>query len=571
MKVRSFKPKLIKHFEAKNAGANASMRLISLGGIGNVTRNMYVYEYGEDIVIIDCGVGFPEEGMLGVDLVIPDITYLKDKKSKIRGIVVSHGHEDHIGGLPYIWPQLDVPIISQKLTCGLIRSKFAEHNLPKDKIRTVGINDSIKLGVFDISFYQVSHSIPDSTGIVLRTPVGTLVHQADFKMDWTPVCGQITDVAKIAQVGSSGVLFMTIDSLRVERQGFNPSEQPIEDAFTEIEKKTSGKLLITMTSSNFSRVQQVVNIAVKTGRKLALSGRSMEGAFQVARDLGYIDVPANLVVPQEEIRRFPDEKIIILIAGSQGQPDSALFRVANHDHKYIQIKPNDAVVLSADPIPASESSQLSLLDSFAKLGIDVYWSAVEDNLHVTGHASREELKMMLNLLKPKYILPIGGTYRHLWAFSKMAKGLGYKNDQVLLPKEGQAVEINRGHVKLNGHVDVFNVYVDGLGVGDVGSVVLRDRQTMAEEGVVIVIVPIDPQTGKVLGEPDIISRGFVFEKQAEDLIETSKEIVKSCLKDIPGGPTDWRYMRRSIEDSLEKFFYEETKRSPLILPVVVEL
>lgn len=596
-KIRSFKPKQFKKFGL--AGGNMEqgvktsaptplaqiqervitdpkqtgkfVRLVSLGGVGNVTKNMYLYEYADDIVIIDCGVGFPEEEMLGVDLVIPDVSYLKDKKHKIRGIVVSHGHEDHIGGLPYIWPELDVPIYSQKLTCGLIRAKFNEHKLPKDKIKVLGIDDTIKLGSFEISFYRVSHSIPDATGIVMHTPIGTIVHQSDFKMDWTPVNGQTTDVAKLAKIGTGGVLFMTIDSLRVEKEGFNPTELNIEETFERIEKKSRGRMFVTMTSSNITRIQQVINVAVESGRKMALVGRSMETAFQVARDLGYLNVPGGLIIAQDEIRRIADNKLIVLIAGSQGQPESALYRIATHDHKFIQLKPTDTIVVSADPIPLSQMNQLAMLDVFAKQGIDVYWSVVERNLHVGGHATRDEIKMMINLAKPKYILPIGGTYRHMWAFAKMAEEMGYKKEQIILNKDGDVVEIGRNQAKVNGRVEVYNVYIDGLGIGDVGSVVLRDRQTMAEEGVVVVMIPLSKSTEKVAGQPEIISRGFVFEKTSEDLLDAALEIVKGCLAEDKGGIIDWRSTRRNIEDNLEKFFYQEIKRRPLILPVVLEL
>ncbi|MBI2011363.1 ribonuclease J [Candidatus Daviesbacteria bacterium] len=547
-----------------------SLKLTPLGGIGDVTKNMYIYEYGNDIVIIDCGVGFPDEAMPGIDLVIPDISYLRDKKSKIRGILITHAHDDHIGGLPYIWPELDVEIYAQKLTAGLIRSKFSEHRLPKDKIKNVGLKQTIKLGSFEASFYQVSHSIPDSTGIVLRTPVGTLIHQADFKMDWTPVNNQVTDVGTVARVGEQGVLFMSIDCLRVEKQGYTLSEKTIEGTFSKVESETRGKVLITMTSSNITRVQQAINVAIKAGRKLALSGRSVENNFQVARDLGYLDVPPGLVINQESIKSYPENKLMILIAGSQGQPGSSLSRAANGDHKYIHFGKLDSVVFSADPIPSTESAQHALIDNLTKLGCDVYYSALTSDLHVSGHASSEELKLMINLAKPKYLLPIGGTFRHMKEFSRMAKSLGYEENQILLPTEGQVIDIKKDRAYISSSINVANVYVDGLGVGDVGTVVLRDRQVMAEEGIVVVVVPVEPQTGKVGGEPDIISRGFVFEKQAEDLLEAAKEIVKSCLRDHKP-PLDWRYIRHTIEENLEKFFFEETKRSPLILTVVVEV
>jgi ribonuclease J len=597
MKIRSFRPKTHKKNSVDNNSpvvaapspsrhtppikvpptisnlppANHTLRLIPLGGVGDVTKNMYVYEYGDDIVIIDCGVGFPDEGMLGVDLVIPDITYLKDKISKIRGILITHAHDDHIGGLPYLWPQLNVPIYTQKLTAGMIKAKFTEHRLPKDQIKTVSLKDKLHLGSFEVSFYQVSHSVPDSTGIILKTPIGTLIHQADFKMDWTPVNGQVTDVGTVARAGDEGVLLMTIDCLRVEKQGYTLSEKTIEPTFAKVEMETKGKVLITMTSSNITRVQQAINVAQNSGRKLALSGRSVESNFQVARDLGYLDVPAGLVIAQEEIKRFPDQKLLILVAGSQGQPGSALSRAANNDHKYIQLGKDDSVIFSADPIPSTETAQSALIDTLTKLGCDVYYSAMLSDLHVSGHAAAEELKVMINLAKPKYILPIGGNYRHMKSFARMAYDMGYGEDQIFLTRDGQTIQISKNKAWVDGRLELSNIYVDGLGVGDIGSIVLRDRQVMSEEGIVMVVVPVDQKTGHVVGEPDIISRGFVFEQHAEDLIEAGKEIVRSVLDDKPDTPLDWRYTRHQIEEHLEKFFYSETKRNPLILPVVVEV
>lgn len=549
------------------------LKVIPLGGIGDVTKNMYVYEYKNDIIIIDCGVGFPEEGMLGIDLVIPDISYLKDKKSKIRGIIITHAHDDHIGGLPYLWPELDVPIYSQKLSCGFIKGKFTEHNLPKDKINTLKIDDTIKLGEFQISFYQVAHSIPDSTGIIIKTPIGTLIHQSDFKIDWSPVNGQVTDVNKLAQAGADGVLMMSIDCLRVEKQGYTPTERAIEPTFAEIEKKSPHKMLITMTSSNLTRIQQAINVAEKSGRKLALAGRSLESNVQTARDLGYLTIPQDLLVEQEQIKRVPENKLMILIAGSQGQPGSALSRAANDDHKHIHLGAGDSVVFSADPIPSTMSAQGGLIDTLSLKGCDVYYSAVTPNLHVSGHAAQEELKMMINLAKPKYILPIGGNFRHMKAFSTMAQTLGYKSDQIMLIQNGDVIEVSPQKAEVKGFVEVSNVYIDGLGVGDVGQVVLRDRQVLAGDGVVVVVVTINRKTGELMGEPDLISRGFVYEKGSEGLLEAGTDIVKGVIKNIhpEQRAADWRYIRKSIEESLEKYFYQKTNRRPMILSVVVDL
>ncbi len=561
-----FKPK----FEHRpNVGK--SLKIIPLGGVGDVTKNMYVYEYGNDIIIVDCGIGFPDEAMLGIDLVIPDVTYLQDKLNKIRGIVISHGHDDHIGGLPYLWPRLKAPIYAQKLTAGFIGAKFAEHRLPKNAIHTVNIDTELQLGAFRVSFYRVSHSVPDATGLVIETPVGRIVHQSDFKLDWTPIIGQPPDVGTVATVGKKGVLLMLIDALRSEKPGYNPSERTIQPTFERIESETRGKVIITTASSNISRIQQAINVAVEAGRRVALIGRSMEQNFQVARDLGYLQVPSGVIIAPDEIKRFPDAKLLLIIAGSQGQPTSALSRAANNDHRFVTIKKDDAVVFSADPIPSSESAQNALIDKIAKFGANVYYTAVNDALHVGGHAASEEIKVMINLVRPKYLMPIGATFKGMRAFSKMAEELGYGDDKVLLVEDGRVVEVTPSKAAVNGRVEAKNVYVDGLGIGDVGNVVLRDRKVLAEEGIVLVVVPVDAQTSKVAGEPDIISRGFVFEKGAEELLGRAKRVVEQSLNEHPESALDWRFARRHIEESLEDFFYRETQRHPMILPVVVEV
>ena len=559
-------------FVMKDGEGKDAIKVVALGGVANVTRNMYVYEYKDDIIIIDCGIGFPTEGMLGVDLVIPDITYLKDKLSKIRGIIISHGHEDHLGGLPYLWPQLgNVPIFSQRLTCGMIRSKFTEHKLPKDQIKEMKIDSKITLGAFDIEFYQVSHSIPDSTGIVLHTPVGTLIHQADFKIDWTPVNGQIPDVGKVAALGNEGVLYMSIDCLRADKPGYTLSELSIEGTFEDIESTTKGMMVITMTSSNITRVQQAINVAVRAGRKMALAGRSVINNFEVARNLGYLDVPPGLVIPMEELKRFPHEKVMLIIAGSQGQPGSALSRVANNDHKFIHFKPGDSVVFSADPIPGSELAQYDLIDQLNKVGCKVIYSSMTSDLHVSGHAAAEELKTMVNLAKPKYLLPIGGQFRHMRTFSDMMQVMGYSKEQIIMPEDGDMLEITKDKVQIRGRIPIANVYVDGTEIGDVGSFVLKDRQIMSEEGVVIVVVPVEKASGQLAGNVDVISRGFSFGDDEQDLMETAEELIKGLFLNKGDIHRDWRYIRHQIEASLEKLFYQEIKRNPLILPMIVEV
>jgi ribonuclease J len=572
--MKSFKPKNIL-LESSNmvikTNSGPTLKLIPLGGVGDVTKNMYVYEYGNDIIIVDCGVGFPDEAMPGVDLVIPDISYLRDKKEKIRGILITHGHDDHIGGLPYLWPELQCPIYTQRLTAGFIRAKFTEHNLPKNKIFDLKFDDTLKLGVFDISFYLASHSIPDTMGIVINTPVGTIVHQADFKIDWTPVSGQVTDVGRVAQVGSKGVKLLLIDCLRVEKPGFNKSEKSIEETFLKAAEETSGKLLITMTSSNVSRMQQAINVAQKVGRKVALAGRSFENNFQVARDLGYLDVPPGIIVASDAMSTFAGDKLLILIAGSQGQEGSALDRAANDEHKYIKLIPGDSVVFSADPIPSTETAQNALIDSLTNIGVEVYYSAITSDLHVSGHAAQEEIRLMINLIKPEYMLGIGGNYRHMKGLARMAKDMGYKKNQVLDVIDGDTMLISKDDIKVGEKIEVRNIYVDGLGVGDVGTVVLRDRQQMSEEGVVIVIVPLEQNTGKISGEIDVISRGFIFEGESNSLMDEAKKVVIDTLHKHDRKISDWRFVRKMIEEKLSLYLYKATERRPLILPIVVEV
>jgi len=565
--MNKFKGKPIQKTQSKFQ----SLKVIPLGGVGDVTKNMYVYEYGEDIIIVDCGIGFPNEAMPGVDLIIPDVTYLRDKKSRIKGIIVTHPHDDHIGGLPFIWPQLNCPIFAPRLAAGFIKSRFAEHRLPTNQINVINNKAGLKLGVFNISFYQVAHSVPDSMGLVIETPVGRVIHQADFKLDWTPVSGQVTEVGKVAIAGEKGVILMLIDALRAEKRGYNISERAIEPTFIEIEREARGKLLITTASSNIGRIQQAINVAALVGRKVAFVGRSMESNFQVARDLGYLEVPSGVVIASEEIKRFPDQRLLLIIAGSQGQPGSALSRASNNDNRFVKLGKDDVVVFSADPIPSLESAQHALIDKLTHLGLDVYYTALTDDLHVSGHATSEELKVMINLAKPKYLVPIGATFRQMKAFAKMAAPMGWGRDRVLLLDTGEVVNVLPNKVEVDGKVEAKNVYVDGLGVGDVGSVVLRDRMVLAEEGIVLVIVPVEMQTGELAGEIDIVSRGFVFEKAAEDLLEEAKKVAKASLADHPRGSLDWRFARQHIEESLERFFYEETQRRPMVLPVVVEV
>ncbi|MFA5932733.1 MAG: ribonuclease J [Microgenomates group bacterium] len=567
--MKSFLPNFKPH--TGNVPTHQGLRIIPLGGVGDVTKNMYIYEYGRDIIIIDCGVGFPDEAMLGVDLVIPDITYLKDKVDRIKAIIITHPHDDHIGGLVYIWPELKCPIYATKLAVGFIKNKFIEAKLPKDPIHEIDPENKLNLGTFLVSFYRVSHSVPDSVGIVIDTPAGRVIHQSDFKLDWTPIIGVPTEIGKIARYAEKGIDLLLIDALGSEKQGYNEPERNILPTFKRIAEETKGKMLLTTASSNISRIQMAINVAVEAGRKVSLVGRSMESNFQVARDLGYLHIPPGVIIPQEEVRRYADNKLLLIIAGSQGQPGSALSRVANNDHKYIFLKKDDTVIFSADPIPSTETAQHNLIDKLAKMGVDVRYREMEDSLHVSGHETSEEIKMMINIIKPKALVPIGATFRGMVAFSKLAKDLGYGDRQILLAEDGQIINMVSGSSHIDGRVEVRNIYVDGLGIGDVGNVILRDRKVMSEEGIVLVIVPVDAHTSQLVGEPDIVTRGFVFEREAEELLSKARSVVKSCLADHPNALLDWRFIRSHIEENLDKFFFEEIHRRPMILPLIVEV
>ncbi len=547
------------------------LKIIPLGGVGDVTKNMYIYEYGQDIIIIDCGVGFPDEAMLGVDLVIPDIAYLKDKIDRIKAIIITHPHDDHLGGLVYIWPELKCPIYATNLAVGFIKNKFIEAHLPKEHIQIINPENRLTLGVFSISFYRVSHSVPDSIGMMIETPSVRVIHQSDFKLDWTPIIGKPTEIGKIAQYSEKGIDLLLIDALGSEKQGYNAPERTILPTFKKIAEEATGKILLTTASSNISRIQMAINVAAEVGRKVCLVGRSMEGNFQVARDLGYLHIAPGLIIPQEEIKRFTEDKLFLIVAGSQGQPGSALSRVANNDHKFIFLKKGDVVIFSADPIPSTETAQHALIDRLARMGADVRYREMEDALHVSGHETAEEIKMMIGIIKPKALVPIGATYRGMVAFSKLAKDLGFTDRQILLAEDGQIINVTSGSSQIDGRIEIRNIYVDGLGVGDVGNIILKDRQVMAEEGIVLVIVQVDSHSGKLVGEPDIVSRGFVFEKEAEELLSSAKNVVKSCLSDHQSVVLDWRFTRNHIEENLNRFFFEEMHRRPMILPLIVEV
>ncbi|MCL4397781.1 ribonuclease J [Patescibacteria group bacterium] len=552
-------------FQAKGE----KLRIISLGGV-DVTKNMYVFETDQDIIIVDCGIAFPDENMPGIDLIIPDITYLKDKKNKIRAMFLSHGHEDHRGALPYILPELPrIPIYGTKLTIGLAQIKCEEAGIKADW-RVADLKSPIQAGSFSVSFVHVAHSIPDSSNLIIKTPAGVVYYGSDFKFDWTPVDGYPTEVQKIANAGYNGVELLMSDCVRVEKSGYTLSEQKIEETFEQQIQKCRGKFFITTTSSNISRIQQAVNVAQRHNRKIVFAGRSIEQNAEVAVRLGYLTLPKDKIIRIEDVSRYPANQIMVLATGSQGQDNSALSRIANGEHK-IKINEGDVVVFSQDPIPGSESAVDQLIDTLIKAGAEVYYSAILDDVHVSGHEAADGLKLMLNLVKPKYVWPIGGTIRHIKHYAKLAIDSGYKPEQIITPSEGQIVNIESGKAKVDGFVEVKNILIDGLGVGDVGNVVLRDRLTMSADGVVMVIVPVEKATGKIVGNVDIVSRGFVYMKESDELIGEAKQVVRDTLADHQGPMSDFRFLRRHITDHLEKFLFEATHRRPLILPVIVEV
>ncbi len=552
-----------------NTQQAGKLKIVSLGGV-EVTRNMHVYETEKDIIIVDCGIGFPDENMPGIDLIIPDITYLRDKMDKIRAMFITHGHEDHRGSLPYILPELPkIPIYGTKLTLALAKIKCEDAGVKAD-FRETNYETTITAGEFKVDFVHVTHSIPDAANLIIKTPAGSVYHGSDFKFDWTPVDGFPTQVQKIAQAGSQGITLLMSDCVRVEKPGYTPSEQKIEETFDNQIKKCHGKFIITTTSSNISRIQQAVNVAQRNNRKIVFAGRSIEQNAEAAIKLGYLTFPKSLIIKAEDVARYPAKDIMVLATGSQGQDNAALSRMANDEHK-IKITEGDFVLFAQDAIPGSENAVNDLINTLIKAGAEVFYSAVLDDAHVSGHESADGLKLMLNLVKPKYVWPIGGELRQIKRYAKMAKSMGYQDNQIIIPREGQIVEMQNGNVKVSGQTEVKNVLIDGLGVGDVGNVVLRDRQTMSSDGILMVVVPVEKATGEIVGDIDIVSRGFVYMKESDELIAEAKQVVRDAIKDHPGSITDFRFVKRHITDKLERFLFEATHRRPLILPVVMQI
>ncbi len=564
-------------FEGSSASGKDAVRLIPLGGVGNVTKNMFVYEYRfdgtlRDILIVDCGIGFPEPEMYGVDLVLPDVRYLLNKRDKIRGLVFTHGHDDHIGGIAHLYPRLgNIRMWGPKLAAAFANLKLRERHAAI-RVTPVGFDDVLHLGPFTVSFIRMTHSVPDTANVVIETPVGTFYHGSDFKFDFDPLDGKKSELENINAVGKKGVLCMLTDCLGSERPGFTPSEQVVGVTLEKEMSMCGGKFLFTTQSSNTSRIQLAIDIALRHGRKIAFFGRSIDQNIEEAVRLGYMRFPRDMVVRDRDLKRLPPAKQCLIVAGAQGQQGSALFRIANDDHKFVRIDEGDTVVMSADPIPGSENNVNALIEQLYRCGARVSYTDIMEDLHVSGHGSQGDLMLLLSAVGPKYILPIGGTYRHIMQYRRLAQELGYDKRDVLMPEEGEVLEFRLGLApRVVETIALENVMVDGLGVGDVGDVVLRDRQTIATEGIVVVVVPVEKSTGTVTAEPDIISRGFVYMKESGGLVDKAKKIVVNSLRLKKGRVIDWHFARKQVGGNLETFLYKETGRAPLIVPVIVEV
>jgi ribonuclease J len=547
------------------------LKIIPLGGLSEIGKNMMVIEYEDDIILVDAGLMFPEEDMMGVDLVIPDISYLLDKKEKIRGMVITHGHEDHIGALPYLLPQLNCPVYAARLTHGLISVKLKEHkNLANADLRILPPGGKVTLGKFRIETFPVCHSIPDSVGLIIYTPLGIIVHSGDFKLDYTPVTGNPTDLSRLAQIGSQGILLLMSDSTYAELPGYTPSERVVGEALEHIMVEAPGRVIIATFSSLISRIQQIIDAASRHNRRVFVIGRNMSDIVRMALEMGYLKAPDGVLARLDELKSTPHNQTVFITTGSQGEPTSALVRIANKDHRQVHILPDDTVAISATPVPGNEILISRTIDSLFKQGAQVLYDNIA-RVHVHGHASQEELKLMINIVKPKYFMPIHGEYRHLCLHARIAQSVGIPKDHIFIMEDGEVLEIDQSSAKVEGHVTSSNVYVDGLSVGDVDSVVLRDRQMLARDGMVVVIIAVNRQTGKLVGRPDIVSRGFVDTKEYKDMLDESRDMVAEYLNRGGDHPADWTFIYTKVRDILNKYYYEQTKRRPMILPFMVKV
>ncbi|SHE57879.1 ribonuclease J [Desulfofundulus australicus DSM 11792] len=548
------------------------LALIPLGGLGEIGKNMMAVRFGENILVIDCGLMFPEEEMLGIDVVIPDITYLLENKDAVRGIVLTHGHEDHIGALPYVLKQLNVPIYGTRLTLGLLQGKLKEQGVAGEaNMHVVKPRDTVTIGPFKVEFIRVSHSIPDAVAVAVHTPVGVIVHTGDFKIDQTPVDGEVTDFYRFAQLGERGVLVLLSDSTNVERPGYTMSERMVGATFDDIFRQARERIIIATFASNVHRLQQAITTAYRYDRKVAIIGRSMINVANIAHELGYLHVPEGTLVELEEANRLPKNKVVFLCTGSQGEPMSALTRMALGDHRQVEILSGDTIIISATPIPGNEKLVARIIDQLFKQGAHVIYEAVSGT-HVSGHPSQEELKLMINLVKPRFFVPVHGEYRMLIKHAELARSMGIPAENIFVAENGQVLEFTRRSGRIAGRVTAGRVLVDGLGVGDVGNIVLRDRRQLSQDGILIVVVTISRELGQVMAGPDIVSRGFVYVRESEQLMEEARERVKEALEKCNDrGLSEWAAIKAQVRDVLGKFLYEKTRRRPMILPIIMEV
>ena len=551
----------------------SKLKIIPLGGLHEVGKNITVFEYEDEIIVVDCGLSFPEDDMLGIDLVIPDISYLVKNQEKIKGMIITHGHEDHIGSIPYFLKQINIPIYAPRLAVGLIKNKLEEHKLLRStKLVEVVQGQTIKLGkYFNVEFIRSTHSIPDSVMLAITTPVGTILHTGDFKMDYTPIDGKMMDLGRIAELGNQGILALMSDSTNAERKGFTMSESSVGEVFDKLFIHCTKRIVVATFASNVHRVQQIVNAAVKYGRKIAVCGRSMINMITTARELGYIDCPEDLFIDIDMIGTYNDEQLVIITTGSQGETMSALTRMAAGEHKKVKITPNDLVIISANPIPGNEKFVSKVIDDLMQIGAEVVYSALAD-VHVSGHACQEEQKLMIALTKPKYFIPVHGEYRQLMAHAETAASMGIQPKNILLMSNGRILEIDQDEAKFNGTVQSGRVLVDGLGVGDVGNVVLRDRQHLSQDGLIIIVLTMDSNTGEVVAGPDVISRGFVYVKESETLMDDVKSVVRHEIKKCEEKEIrDWSTIKSTVRENLKDYIFTKTKRNPMIIPIIMEI
>lgn len=563
----------IKPAPGKSKAEPKPIKISFLGGLNEVGKNMTLFEYGEDMFLVDCGLAFPDQDMLGVDLVLPDFTYVERNADRIRGIVITHGHEDHIGGLPYLLKVLNVPVYGTNLTIGLIQGKLREHGLLNSAtLNVIKPGDVITLGGFTVEAIHVNHSIPDALGLAIRCEGGTVVHTGDFKIDTTPIDGGMMDLGRLAEIGQEGVLCLMSDSTNAERPGFTESERKVGESFETLFRRAGNNRIIVATfSSNIHRVQQIMNVAESLGRKVALVGRSLENVVNISAELGYLNIPEGIVIDINMINRYPADKLVIITTGSQGEPMSALTRMAFSDHRKVEIHPNDYVIISATPIPGNEKTVSRVVNELMKLGADVVYERMYD-VHVSGHACQEELKMIMGIVKPKYFIPVHGELKHLRKHAGLALNVGIPKENILIADNGRVAEISKKALKCTSTVPAGRVFVDGYGVGDVGSVVLRDRKHLAQDGLVIVAVCIDRENGEIVSGPDVVTRGFVYVKESEELINAAREVaVRAIEAQTDGGYFDWNSIKASLRNEISHLMYECTKRSPMILPVIMEV